>query len=63
MAKEITSRSIVDQIMEAWFAELENGKEFDASTIARLKHLASSETLRKHAQLRKAITVVPGGAE
>lgn len=58
MAKEITNKSIVDQIMEVWFAELENTKEFDASTIERLKHLASRGTLKKPAQVTKAIKVV-----
>jgi hypothetical protein len=55
MAKEMTDKSIVDQIIEVWFAELESTKEFDASTIGRLKHLASSRTLKKHAQVTKAI--------
>jgi hypothetical protein len=58
MAQEMVNKSIVDQIMDAWFAELENTKEFDASTVERLKHLASRRTLKKPAQVTKAIKVV-----
>jgi hypothetical protein len=59
MTKEITNKSIVDQILEVWFAELENTREFDASTIERLKHLASSGALKKPAQVKKATKVIP----
>ncbi len=63
MIKVASSKSLVDQIMKVWFAELESTKEFDVSTIERLKHLASSGTLKKPAQVTKAVKVVPGGAE
>jgi len=57
MAKEATKKSLVDQIMDAWFAELEGAKEFDALTIEGLKHLASSGTLKKPAQVKKVVLV------
>jgi hypothetical protein len=63
MVEEMANRSIVDQVMDAWFAELENTKEFDASTIERLKHLASRGTLKKPAQVTKAIKVVSEGQD
>jgi len=57
MTKEATKKSLVDQIMDAWFAELESTKEFDALSIERLKDLASSGTLKKPAQVKKVIVV------
>ena len=58
MTKVASSKSLVDQIIGAWFAELEGISEFDASTIERLKHLASRGALRKPAQVIKAIKIV-----
>jgi len=57
MTKETSNKSLVDQTIDAWFVELESRKEFDAPTIERLKHLASSGTLKKPAQLKKVIVV------
>lgn len=58
MTKVANSKSLVDQIIDAWFAELEGISEFDASTIERLKHLASRGVLTKPAQVTKAIEVI-----
>jgi len=63
MTKTVSSKSLVDQIIDAWLAELEGTSEFDTSTIERLKHLASSGTLKKPVQVTKAVRVVSGGTE
>lgn len=59
MPETTNSKSLVEQIINAWFAELEGAEEFDASAIERLKDLASTKALRKPAQVTKAIKVVP----
>ena len=63
MTEAVGSKPLVDQIIDAWFAGLEDTNEFDASTIESLKHLASSGTLKKPAQVKKAILVVSGDAK
>jgi hypothetical protein len=57
MKRAVRGKSLVDQIIDTWFAELEDAQEFDASTIGRLRRLASSGTLRKPTQVTKAIKV------
>jgi hypothetical protein len=59
MTEATSSKSLVEQIINAWFAELENAEEFDASTIGQLKNLASAKALRKPTQVTKAIKVIP----
>jgi len=59
MTRAAISKSLVDQIIGAWFEGLEGADEFDDSTIDQLKKLASGGTIRKPAQVIKAIKVLP----
>jgi len=63
MTKEMANKSIVDQIMDVWFADLRTKKEFDVPTIEKLEHLASRRDLRKPAQVTEAIRLESGGTE
>jgi hypothetical protein len=56
---QANGKSLVDQILDAWFAELESAEEFDGSAIAQLRELASSGAIKKPAQVTEAVKVIP----
>ena len=62
MVKQMSSKPIVDQIVDLWFSDLESRDEFGGATIERLKRLASQRTLDKHSKVTEAIAAESGGA-
>jgi hypothetical protein len=58
MIKTTSGQSLIEQITDVWFAELESAGEFDASTVDQLKRLVSKRTV-KPAQVLKAVKVLP----
>ena len=57
MAELASRTSLLDEITDRLFTELEDAEEFDAETIERLRQWASSGALKKHRQVTKAIRV------
>jgi hypothetical protein len=55
MVESGTRKSVLDEILEGWFAELENVQGFDTKTIERLRRLAAKRRLGRPAEVRKAI--------
>ncbi len=62
MVESATRKSVVDEILEGWFAELENLQGFEEETIERLRRLASRGRLGRPAEVRKAIDIEEGRA-
>ena len=52
---QASGKSLIDQILEAWFADLERSGYFDSSALERIKHLASRQELDKSAKVISAI--------
>jgi hypothetical protein len=52
-------KSLVEQILDEMFANIEPRKEFDSETVAKLKHLATTGDLQKPAQVIKVIKSPP----
>jgi predicted PP-loop superfamily ATPase len=53
-------KSLVEQILDEMFANVEPRKEFDKDTIDKLKHLAASGGLDKVARVTEVIKSAPG---
>ena len=63
MSKGTNEGPLVDQIIEAWFADLRKSHHFDSATLERLRELAARGRLKRSADLIKAIQVAPGGED
>ena len=63
MAEETVKKSLVEQILDDMFANIERQEEFDADTAQRLKRLAASGNLKKAAQVIRAIKSASGGTQ
>jgi len=63
MAEETVQKSLVEQILDDMFANIEQQEEFDADTVQRLKQLAASGNLKKAAQVIRAIKSASGGTQ
>ena len=63
MAEENVQKSLVQQILDGMFADIEQLQEFDADVLERLKHLAARGDLKKAPQVIRAIKAASGGAE
>ena len=53
-------KSILEQIFDEMFAEIETLEIFDAETIKKLKNLAAKDNLHKAAQVEKTLKSTPG---
>jgi len=58
----LIEKSLVEQILDRMFANLEEREEFDKQVIQELKRLATTGNLQKAAQVTKAIKSAPGAA-
>jgi len=58
--ENLIHKSLVEQIFDQMFANLEGREEFDKETIDKLKHLAASGDLQKPARVTKVIKSAPG---
>jgi hypothetical protein len=54
-------KSLVEQILDEMFANIEGREEFDVQMIQKLKQLAANDGLRKAPQVVKTIESPPGG--
>lgn len=61
MAKEIVRKSLIEQILDSMFADIEELEEFDADTVDRLKQLTASGNLKKAPNVIQAIKSVSSG--
>jgi len=61
MGEKIVQKSLVEQILDDLFANIEKLEEFDAHTLQRLKQLAASGNLKKAAQVIQAIRFASSG--
>jgi len=61
MGKEIVQKSLVEQVLDDMFANIEQLEEFDAHTLQRLKQLAASGNLKKATRVIQAIKSAPSG--
>lgn len=63
MAEETVQKSLVEQILDDMFANIEQQEAFDPDTVQRLKQLAASGNLKKAAQVIRAIKSASGGTQ
>jgi hypothetical protein len=63
MAERTVQKSLVEQILDDMFANIEELEEFDAELLQRLKQLAVSGNLKKASQIIRAIKAASGGIE
>jgi hypothetical protein len=63
MAEKTVQKSLVEQILDDMFANIEELEEFDAELLQRLKQLAVSGNLKKAPQIIRAIKAASGGIE
>ena len=61
MTEETAQKSLIEQILDDMFANIEEREEFDADTIQKLKQLAKSGGLKKAPRVIRAIKSVSGG--
>ena len=60
---EASSKSLVDQIMDAWFADLEQSEYFNPSALEKIKQLASQQELKRPKKVISAIKMMSGGKD
>jgi hypothetical protein len=60
MTETSGEKSVMAQIIEAWFAELAETDEFDDRDIERLRELAAEEALGRRGQVLKILKGNPG---
>lgn len=53
--EDFSKKSLVEQIYDELFANIEKHKEFDGGMIRTIKQLAANGELKKHRKLMKAI--------
>jgi len=58
--ESVIPKSLIAQILDEMFANIEGRKEFDARTIQKLKQLALSGYLNKATQVTKVIKLASG---
>jgi hypothetical protein len=63
MAERTVQKSLVEQILDDMFANIEELEEFDAELLQKLKQLAVSGNLKKAPQIIRAIKAASGGIE
>jgi hypothetical protein len=63
MAERTVQKSLVEQILDDMFANIEELEEFDAELLQRLKQLAVSGNLKKAPQIIRAVKAASGGIE
>jgi hypothetical protein len=63
MAERTVQKSLVEQILDDMFADIEELEEFNAELLQKLKQLAVSGNLKKASQIIRAIKAASGGIE
>ena len=59
-SESVIQKSLVEQILDRMFANLEERDEFDKQVVQELKDLAASGNLQKAPHVIKAIKSAPG---